>query len=65
VKLTLRTRLTLVYGGLFLAGGVFMLLLTYGLVQQSVPEPGTMVHGTQELLAEGPPRSRPSPRPTR
>lgn len=33
--LTLRTRLTLVYGGLFLAGGIFLLILTYSMVSES------------------------------
>ncbi|SDD49650.1 sensor histidine kinase [Glycomyces harbinensis] len=53
-RLTLRTRLTLVYGGLFLLGGIFMLLLTYSLVRQAIPEPGTMVQGTQEFVEGAP-----------
>jgi signal transduction histidine kinase len=47
VRLTLRARLTLVYGGLFLAGGVFLLLLTYSLVEQAIPDPEQIVQGTQ------------------
>jgi signal transduction histidine kinase len=37
VKLTVRGRLTLVYGGLFLAAGMVMLGITYVLVSQQVP----------------------------
>jgi signal transduction histidine kinase len=42
MKLTLRTRLTLVYGGLFLIGGALLLALTYSLVSQTAPEGGQM-----------------------
>ncbi|GAA2168743.1 MULTISPECIES: sensor histidine kinase [Glycomyces] len=51
VRLTLRARLTLVYGGLFLAGGVFLLLLTYSLVEQAIPDPEQIVQGTQRTDA--------------
>jgi signal transduction histidine kinase len=37
MRLTVRGRLTLVYGGLFLAAGVVMLAITYVLVSQRVP----------------------------
>jgi signal transduction histidine kinase len=37
-RLTLRARLTLVYGGLFIAGGILLLFLTYSMVEQSVPD---------------------------
>ncbi|MQM28377.1 sensor histidine kinase [Glycomyces albidus] len=40
MKLTLRARLTLVYGGLFLIGGVLLLFLTYSLVQNHLPDEG-------------------------
>jgi signal transduction histidine kinase len=43
VRLTLRARLTLVYGGLFLVGGILLLLLTYSLVQQSIPTEGQII----------------------
>jgi signal transduction histidine kinase len=51
VRLPLRARLTLVYGGLFLAGGVFLLLLTYSLVEQAIPDPEQIVQGTQRTDA--------------
>jgi signal transduction histidine kinase len=47
LRLPLRARLTLVYGGLFVAGGVFLLLLTYSLVEQAIPDPEQIVQGTQ------------------
>jgi signal transduction histidine kinase len=53
VHLTLRARLTLVYGGLFLAGGVLLLMLTHSLVSQNMPEPGTIVRAIGS--AESPP----------
>ncbi|RRR99338.1 sensor histidine kinase [Glycomyces terrestris] len=40
MRLTLRARLTLVYGGLFVVAGVLLLLLTYSLVREHLPEPG-------------------------
>jgi len=50
VRLTLRARLTLVYGGLFVAGGILMLVLTYSLVAQSTPGQGGMSYiGKQPL----------------
>ncbi|HEY0453336.1 HAMP domain-containing sensor histidine kinase [Actinophytocola sp.] len=43
-RLTIRARLTLVYGGLFLLAGVLLLAVTYALVSQQVPgEPGLTV----------------------
>lgn len=39
-RLTLRTRLTLVYGGLFLLAGLVLLALTYWLVSQQLPQMG-------------------------
>ena len=36
---SIRLRLTLVYGGLFLAAGALLLILNYGLVERSVPRP--------------------------
>ncbi|MEU5155477.1 ATP-binding protein [Glycomyces sp. NPDC021274] len=45
IRLTLRARLTLVYGGLFLAGGALLLVLTYSLVEQGIPDEGTIVRG--------------------
>jgi signal transduction histidine kinase len=36
-RLTIRTRLALVYGGLFLVAGILMLTVTYGLVAQQLP----------------------------
>ena len=37
MRLTVRGRLTLVYGGLFLTAGVVMLAITYVLVSQRLP----------------------------
>jgi signal transduction histidine kinase len=42
-RLTLRARLTLVYGGLFLLAGAVMLAVTYVLLAQQLPRPGTFV----------------------
>jgi signal transduction histidine kinase len=39
-KLTIRARLTVVYGGLFLLAGVLLLGVTYALVSQQLPLPG-------------------------
>ena len=36
-RLTIRTRLALVYGGLFLVAGILVLTVTYGLVAQQLP----------------------------
>ncbi|GIJ29609.1 sensor protein CutS [Micromonospora qiuiae] len=38
-RLTLRARLTLVYGGLFLLAGIVLLGVTYVLVEQRMPQP--------------------------
>jgi signal transduction histidine kinase len=43
MKLTIRARLTLVYGGLFLAAGLLMLGVTYALMSQQEPKPQTNV----------------------
>ena len=37
MRLTVRTRLTLIYGGLFVLAGVVLLAITYVLVQQRLP----------------------------
>lgn len=47
IRLTLRARLTLVYGGLFVAGGILLLVLTYSLVLQAMPHGDQLVIGTQ------------------
>ncbi len=44
VRLTLRARLTLVYGSLFLLGGILLLALTYSLVARSMPDEGGMTY---------------------
>jgi signal transduction histidine kinase len=54
IRLTLRARLTLVYGGLFLTGGIFLLLLTYSLVEQAIPGEDQIIQGTQRS-ADGTP----------
>jgi signal transduction histidine kinase len=54
IRLTLRARLTLVYGGLFIAGGILLLVLTYSLVQQGIPNENQIIQGTQSN-AELPP----------
>ncbi|MEU8423419.1 HAMP domain-containing sensor histidine kinase [Micromonospora sp. NPDC048835] len=38
-RLTLRARLTLIYGGLFLTAGIVLLAVTYVLVDQRMPQP--------------------------
>ncbi|NUQ88514.1 MAG: HAMP domain-containing histidine kinase [Glycomyces artemisiae] len=38
MRLTLRARLTLVYGGLFLVGGILLLVLTHSLIRDSLPD---------------------------
>jgi signal transduction histidine kinase len=53
IRLTLRARLTLVYGGLFLAGGIFLLLLTYGLVEQAIPDKDQIIQGGGQSAADG------------
>ncbi|GAA1689428.1 hypothetical protein GCM10009830_41300 [Glycomyces endophyticus] len=51
MTLTLRNRLTLVYGGLFLIGGVLLLLLTYSLVANTTPGSAGMIMSRQEAPA--------------
>ena len=50
MKLTVRGRLTLVYGGLFLAAGVVMLGVTYVLVSQQLPG-NAVVRGSSNVNA--------------
>ncbi|MEK8108972.1 hypothetical protein NKG94_37410 [Micromonospora sp. M12] len=38
-RLTIRARLTLIYGGLFLLAGMVLLAVTYVLVDQRMPQP--------------------------
>lgn len=52
MKLTLRARLTIVYGGLFVLGGVLLLALTYSLVSGSMPGEGGVI-GTYSEAPEG------------
>jgi signal transduction histidine kinase len=47
-RLTLRTRLTLIYGGLFLVAGMVLLGLTYLLLSQSLPEGETISYRGSE-----------------
>ncbi|MFC0114654.1 sensor histidine kinase [Kibdelosporangium aridum] len=48
-RLTIRARLTLVYGGLFLAAGIVLLAVTYALVSQRLPQ------GTKTTTSHGEP----------
>ncbi|RSM82489.1 sensor histidine kinase [Kibdelosporangium aridum] len=48
-RLTIRARLTLVYGGLFLAAGIVLLAVTYALVSQRLPQ------GTKTTTSRGEP----------
>jgi signal transduction histidine kinase len=48
-RLTLRARLTLIYGGLFLAAGVLLLGVTYVLFHQQ------LTHRTQTVIGKSPP----------
>ncbi|MBC6458906.1 sensor histidine kinase [Actinomadura sp. HBU206391] len=55
---TIRVRLTLLYGGLFLAAGVVLLALTYFLVKNNLRPPGEPgVHATRIEGKEAPPPS--------
>jgi signal transduction histidine kinase len=59
-QLTIRARLTLVYGGLFLVAGVLLLGVTYALIAQRIPDPNervTSFRGSGEL----PPGETPEP----
>jgi signal transduction histidine kinase len=55
-RLTIRTRLALVYGGLFLVAGILMLTVTYGLVAQQLPgaPKGGLISGNSLLGASTP-----------
>ena len=56
-RLTIRARLTIVYGGLFLAGGLLLLAVTYLLVLQQRPGSGsqTTITGGPSVGATAPP----------
>ncbi|GIG68560.1 signal transduction histidine kinase [Phytomonospora endophytica] len=53
-RLRIRTRLTLVYGGLFMLAGIVLLALTYVLVAQRIPAGGVEnnISGSQEQNGE-------------
>jgi signal transduction histidine kinase len=53
-KLTIRLRLTLVYGGLFLLAGVLLLAVTYLLVSQRLPDSGQSA-SHEDVPVSGPP----------
>lgn len=61
-RLTIRARLTLVYGGLFLLAGVLLLGVTYALVAQRLPEYGENTTYTSGL-APGSSQPSASPQP--
>ncbi|MBO2454597.1 HAMP domain-containing histidine kinase [Actinomadura barringtoniae] len=50
---TIRVRLTLLYGGLFLAAGVLLLVLTYLLAKNSLPEPGVKAFNGNAIQQDG------------
>ncbi|MEU6250866.1 HAMP domain-containing sensor histidine kinase [Glycomyces sp. NPDC047010] len=54
MTLTLRNRLTLVYGVLFVLGGILLLALTYSLVANTTPGPGTIQGSYNEAPVPGP-----------
>jgi signal transduction histidine kinase len=54
MTLTLRNRLTLVYGGLFLIGGILLLILTYSLVKNTTPGTAGIIMSRQEVPSPGP-----------
>ncbi|MCP2325277.1 signal transduction histidine kinase [Hamadaea flava] len=58
---TLRMRLTLVYGGLFLMAGMVLLGVTFLLVQQQLPGAGNMVQIKMSGQIKGSPKSTPGP----
>jgi signal transduction histidine kinase len=58
-RLTLRARLTLVYGGLFLLAGVVLLGVTYVLVSQRLPQGDLTVSGSHAASPTTPPEAGP------
>ncbi|GAA4436193.1 sensor histidine kinase [Phytohabitans houttuyneae] len=46
-RLTIRARLTLLYGGLFLVAGVLLLGVTYALIAQRIPDPDKRITSFQ------------------
>ncbi|MEU3598005.1 HAMP domain-containing sensor histidine kinase [Streptomyces sp. NPDC006798] len=69
-KLPLRARLTLIYGGLFMAAGVVLLGVTYVLFENQVPRGAKFLDAVQKAPTAGPlptaspgggPSGRPSP----
>ena len=61
VRLTIRGRLTLVYGGLFLLAGVLLLGVTYVLVSQRLPNPDTLYHTSVTAGKSRPPTGQNNP----
>ncbi|MFK3981804.1 sensor histidine kinase [Micromonospora sp. NPDC050397] len=53
-RTTMRARLTLVYGGLFLLSGMVLLAVTYVLVQQRMPAPLGVLFNKPDVLVEAP-----------
>jgi signal transduction histidine kinase len=61
-RVTIRARLTLVYGGLFLVAGVLLLGVTYALIAQRIPDPSqrvTSFQGSVEAPVTPPPDETP------
>jgi signal transduction histidine kinase len=54
-RLTIRARLTLVYGGLFLLAGVLILGVTYALVAHQLPGTAQVVSGSEQQVVVVPP----------
>ena len=60
IRLTIRARLTLVYGGLFLAAGVLLIGVTYALVSNQLPGRPNQL-GSAEKCSSQPPDPQESP----
>ncbi|WP_240037520.1 sensor histidine kinase [Glycomyces paridis] len=55
-RLTLRARLTIVYGGVFIVGGLLLLFLTYSLVSDEKPETTVGGEVNKSVLGTAPPK---------
>jgi signal transduction histidine kinase len=63
-RLTIRARLTLVYGGLFLLAGMLLLGVTYALVSQQRPGATKTTNSYPQTSGNGQPTPTPAPPPT-
>jgi signal transduction histidine kinase len=59
--MSLRTRLTMIYGGLFLVGGIVLLGTTYALFNQEVSRSGAGFSVKDQIIADSAASKQPSP----